>query len=76
MSWRQGATLFREMWPLIEKHIPEREYRFEFVMELLEYFMDCDMDGNDLLGFHPEIDEVLDAIWKNESNDVGPDHGQ
>lgn len=25
MSWRAGADLFREMWPLIQRHVPDLE---------------------------------------------------
>ena len=66
MSWRSGAHLFREMWPLIQHHVPEDEWRAEFVRDLIEYFMDCDMDGTDLRRIHPEIDEVLNQLGVSE----------
>ena len=62
MSWRAGATLFREMFPLIQRHVPEDDFRAEFVRELLDFFQRCDMDGTDLRRVHPEIDKALDAI--------------
>ncbi|HUG94207.1 MAG TPA: hypothetical protein VML55_25485 [Planctomycetaceae bacterium] len=62
VSWRSGAKLFREMWPLIQTHIPEGEVRDEFVRDLLDFFMDCDMDGTDLRRLHPEIDKALDEL--------------
>ncbi len=66
MSWREGAKLFREMWPLIQKHVPEADFRKEFVRDLLHFFVECDMDGTDLRRFHPEIDEALDDLCENE----------
>ena len=62
MSWRAGAKLFREMWPLIQRHIPETDFRAEFVKDLLGLFMDCDMDGTDLRRVDPEIDKALDEL--------------
>jgi hypothetical protein len=62
MSWRAGARLFREIWPLIQVHVPEDDFREEFIKNLLGYFMDCDMDGTDLRRLHPEIDKALDEL--------------
>ena len=62
MRWRAGAKLFREMWPLIKAHVPEDNFRAEFVRDLLSFFMDCDMDGTDLRRVHPEIDKALDEL--------------
>jgi len=62
MSWRAGAKLFREMWPLIQRHVPETDIRAEFVRDLINFFQDCDMDGTDLRRFHPEIDKALDEL--------------
>jgi hypothetical protein len=62
VSWRAGARLFRAMWPLIQRHIPEADFRAEFVKDLLGLFMDCDMDGSDLRRVHPEIDKALDEL--------------
>jgi hypothetical protein len=45
------------MFPLIQKHVPEQEFRHEFVRDLLGFFMDCDMDGVDVRRVHPEIDK-------------------
>jgi len=62
MSWRAGARLFRDMWPLIQAHVPEDDFRAEFVRDLLRFFMECDMDGTDLRRVHPEIEKVLDEL--------------
>jgi hypothetical protein len=50
------------MWPLIQAHVPEDDFRVEFVRDLLRFFMDCDMEGTDLRHFHPEIDKALDEL--------------
>lgn len=55
MSWRSGSNLFIEMWPLIQKHIPEREYRIEFTANLLKVFTRDDMDPWDVEDVHPDI---------------------
>lgn len=62
MAWRAGARLVREMWPLIQAHIPEDDFRHEFVRDLLAFFMHCDMDGTDVRRIHPEIDRALDEL--------------
>lgn len=66
MSWRAGASLFRDLWPLIQAHMPEADFRAEFVRGLLGFFLDCDMDGTDLRRFHPEIDQALDELGVGE----------
>jgi hypothetical protein len=62
MSWRAGAALFRDMWPLIQVHVPYGEDRAEFLRDLLHFFTNCDMDGADLRGLHPEIDAALNEL--------------
>jgi len=66
MSWRAGARLFREMWPLIQRHVPEDDFRAEFVRDLIDFFQGCDMDGTDLRQVHPEIDKALDELRVGE----------
>jgi hypothetical protein len=66
MSWRAGAKLFREMWPLIQHHVPEDEFRAEFVRDLIAFFQDLDMDGSALRRFHPVIDSTLDELGVRE----------
>ena len=48
MSWRAGARLFREIWPLIQRHVPEDGFRADLTRELIELFQRCDMDATDL----------------------------
>ena len=64
MSWRAGAKLFREMWPLIQRHVPKDEdgFRDGFLGGLVDYFSDCDMDPTDLRHLDPELDELLDSL--------------
>ena len=62
MSWRAGARLFREIWPLIEAHEPPGEFREEFLLGLLDLFLGSDVDSNDLIGLHPEVDHALEII--------------
>lgn len=66
MSWREGAKLFRGVFPLIQRHIPQDEFRAEFVRDLIDFFQQCDMDGTDLRRVHPEIDKALDELGVNE----------
>jgi hypothetical protein len=66
MSWRAGARRFREIWPLIQRRVPEHEFRAEFVRDLLDFFRQCDMDGTDLRRFHREIDKALDELGVGE----------
>ncbi len=55
MSWRTGSTLFLEMWPLVQKRIPEREERVAFTAKLLGIFVQEDMDPFDVEDVHPDI---------------------
>jgi len=62
MSWRNGARLFVELWPLIQRHVPEDDFRAEFLRGLIDFFQRCDMDGTDIRRTHPEIDKALDEL--------------
>ena len=55
MSWRSGSSLFIEIWPAIQKHIPERDIRIEFTAALLKLFVREDMDTYDVEDVHPDI---------------------
>jgi hypothetical protein len=55
MSWRTGSTLFLEIWPRLQTHIPDREMRVEFTAKLLQLFADEDMDTYDVEDVHPDI---------------------
>jgi hypothetical protein len=62
MSWRTGAKLFREIWPLVLKHEPKGEFRSQFASDLLDLFLGCDVDPSDIRGIHPEVDRALARI--------------
>jgi hypothetical protein len=66
MSWRAGAKLFRDIWPLIQVNIPEETFRHEFVRDLVRLFMDADMDGTDIRRIHSEIEDVLNELGVGE----------
>ena len=66
MSWRAGATLFREIFPLIQRHVPEDDFRAEFVRDLIDFFQRCDMYGAELRRIHPDIEKALDELGVNE----------
>ena len=55
MSWRSGSELFEEIWPKIEASIPERDIRVEFTGQLLELFVQWDMDPSDVEDVHPDV---------------------
>lgn len=66
MSWRAGALLFRDILPLIQRYVPESDFRADFVRDLIDFFLRCDMDGTDLRRVHPEIDKALDELGVGE----------
>ena len=66
MSWRAGATLFCEIFPIIQRHVPDDYFRAEFVRDLINFFQKCDMDGTDLRRVHPEIEKALDELGVDE----------
>lgn len=75
MSWRTGRDLFIEIWPLIEKHIPDSEERIEFTARILSSFVADDMDPWDVEDVHPDIRSALELSgigvseperWPNE----------
>ena len=59
MSWRTGAELFCETWPLIAAKVKPDKVRAEFVEELLSFFIEWDVDPSDLEGLDPEVDRAL-----------------
>jgi hypothetical protein len=66
MSWRAGADLFLEIFPIIQRHIRDRKFRAEFVRDLIDFFQGCDMDGTDLRRVHPEIEKAINELGVNE----------
>jgi len=59
MSWRTGAELFCEIWPIIDVKVQPGEFRNEFIRDLVDYFLKCDMDPTDVAGIHPDVDKAL-----------------
>jgi hypothetical protein len=55
MSWRSGSQLFIEIWPKIQKNIPDPTIRIEFTADLLKLFRNWDMDTGDVEEVHPDI---------------------
>ena len=55
MSWRTGSKLFIEVWPLIQSNIPDQEERVEFTGELLQVFVNGDMDPWSVEDIHPDV---------------------
>lgn len=62
MSWRAGAQLFGEIWPLLQVRIPERRLRKEFLRQLLALFLEWDVDPENLADLHAEVREGLTAL--------------
>ena len=63
MSWRTGAELFSEIWPLIQSKV-KPEQREDFLQEIIAVFLDNDVDPYDLEDLHPEVARALDALAK------------
>ena len=59
MSWRAGSKLFADIWPLVQNHIPDDEFRVEFTARLLGLFVEQDMDPYDIEDLHPEIRDAM-----------------
>ena len=55
MSWRSGSKLFIEIWPAIQRNMPDRELRVEFTASLLKLFVRDDMDPYDVECVHPDV---------------------
>ena len=62
MSWRAGSKLFIEMWPLIQRNIPDREHRIDFTGFLLERMVGDDMDPFDVEDIHPDVRTAMRQV--------------
>lgn len=65
MSWRSGAQLFGEFWPLVQAHIAERGRRQEFLRQILALFLQWDVDPENIADLHPEVREALTALGES-----------
>jgi len=62
MSWRVGSGLFWEFWPIIKARIPDVEDRAVFTRDLVEMFLEHDVDPCDMRGGDQEIDLIMDDV--------------
>lgn len=62
MSWRSGAQLFGEIWPLVKVRIPDRGRRQEFLRQMLAIFLEWDVDPESVADVHAEVREALAAL--------------
>jgi hypothetical protein len=69
MSWRTGAALFCEIWPIIDAKVEPGEFREDFVRDLVNYFLECDVDPTDLAGIHPDVDKALRSLGELADTD-------
>lgn len=65
MSWRTGAELFAEMWPLIQAKVKPGAMRKDFVRDILAVFLDWDVDPFDIEDLHPEVARALQYLAKD-----------
>lgn len=59
MSWRAGGNLFAEMWPAIQKHIPDRAERISFTVALLQLFVSRDLDPWSVEDIDPDVRSAI-----------------
>jgi HEAT repeat protein len=71
MSWRSGAKLFTEMWPLLQARIPESARRQEFLGRLLALFLEWDVDPENLADLHSEVRQALVALGATVEEEPG-----
>jgi hypothetical protein len=68
VSWRSGAQLFGEIWPLLQARIPDPALRREFLGPLLALFLEWDTDPEDLADLHPEVRQALVVLGAVENS--------
>lgn len=62
MSWRAGAELFADVWPLIRTRVRNKRQRQEITAGLLRLLVEHDVDPSDVADIHPEVRAALAAI--------------
>ena len=62
MSWRMGSQLFWEFWPKVKAGIPDENHRAIFARDLVNLFLDHDVDPCEMSGGDPEIDRIMDEM--------------
>ncbi|MDY3563570.1 hypothetical protein R5W23_005184 [Gemmata sp. JC673] len=75
MSWRAGAELFADVWPLIQARVRNKRQRQEVTAGLLRLLVEHDVDPSDVADIHPEVRAALAAIGAEvpESGPGAPD---
>ena len=66
MSWRSGSSMFLEFWPLIQRHLPERDDRIEFTADLLQLLVKNDMDTWDV----EDVDADIRAAMRQSGIEI------
>jgi hypothetical protein len=59
MSWRGGANLFIDIWPVIQRHLPEHDFRVKFTAEFLKLLVKYDLDPFYVEAVHPEVRKAM-----------------
>ncbi len=62
MSWRAGAELFADVWPLIQARVRNKRQRQEITVGLLRLLLEQDIDPADVADVHPEVRAALAAL--------------
>jgi hypothetical protein len=62
VSWRSGAQLFAEIWPLLQARIPDARMRRQFLGQLLTLFLEWDVDPETVADLHPEVRQALAVL--------------
>ena len=70
MSWRTGAELFAEMWPLIQARVKPASLRKEFLRDVLAVFLKNDVDPGDLEDLHAEVARALESLSERPDGDA------
>ena len=76
MSWRSGSALFCDMRPAIQTHIPDRERRIDFTAQLLQLFVNDDMDPCDVEELHPDVREAMRRAELDVADSEEEDEGE
>ncbi len=65
MSWRTGANLIVEIWPIVKKHIQREEDLEYFSKGLLKLFISNDIDTDDIKGLDPLLDKLIADYYRD-----------
>lgn len=62
MSWRTGSKIFVEIWPILAANVKDRDELIELTGELLELFVQRDMDPWDVEDLHPDVRSAMRKV--------------